>query len=381
MEPVSVIVLSGFVAAGKTALVRRLVDESDAERVAVIELSSGCDGCSFRRRLTEAVERAARAGQLQTILVECSGSTDPLVVADAFELEDAAGRRLSSIARLDHLVTVVDAVRFWEDYESGDTLGDRGLGRGLDDERALSELLANQVECCTTLVLSKTDLVSDSARHRLERFLRRLNPDAGMLMAPSRAALWPVLQRAVETDEDRSSPTPGWMHLLTGPSLVEQDSEDGTTVVYRARRPFHPFRFWTLMQQEWRGVLRSKGYFWLASQPATCYMWSQAGGACLYERLGRWWMAIPDAHWPKEPEALEELRQVWDLEFGDRRIELALIGEDIDQADLAGRLEACLLTRDELRMDEELWRAFRDPFKKPSWEKRQVRSVRQKPLG
>ncbi len=123
-------------------------------------------------------------------------------------------------------------------------------------------------------------------------------------------------------------------------------------------------------------MLRSKGHFWVASQPKTCSMGSQAGANCLYERLGRWWGAIPDRHWPKEDAALQELRKVWDLEFGDRRIELAFIGERIDRVDLTRRLDACLLTSDERCLDEELWRAFRDPFKKPSWEKRHGRSER-----
>jgi G3E family GTPase len=134
------------------------------------------------------------------------------------------------------------------------------------------------------------------------------------------------------------------------------------------------------MQEEWPGVLRSKGYFWIASQPKTCYMWSQAGANCLYERLGRWWAAIPDRHWPKAESALHELRKVWDLEFGDRRNELAFIGEQIDRADLKRRLDACLVTLDELCLDEDLWRAFRDPFKKAAWEKRHTRSERRDPL-
>ncbi|MCP9469154.1 MAG: GTP-binding protein [Nitrospira sp.] len=133
-------------------------------------------------------------------------------------------------------------------------------------------------------------------------------------------------------------------------------------------------RFWQFIQDEWPGVLRSKGYFWIASQPKTCYLWSQAGANCLYERLGRWWAAIPDRHWPKEETALSELRKVWDLEYGDRRIELAFIGDQMDRPALRRRLDECLLTRDELCLDEELWRAFRDPFKKASWEKRHGRS-------
>lgn len=398
---VSVIAVSGFVGAGKTTVLRRLVSELNPTRTAVItndlsgwtsetasfggehylrgealvELTAECTRCSLRQHVAEAIIRLAGFGRYDTIVIENSGSTDPLLIANLFDADETEGTAVSAVARLDHLVTVVDAERFWEDYESGDNLRDRGLGTGLDDARTIAELLADQLECSTTLALNKCDRVTQAARQRLEGFLRQVNPEA-ICVTAAQGQLDPL---SLETLCPRAGAAqvlkPGWMHLLSGTSLPEDEHEEGA-FVYRAKRPFHPFRFWLLMQEEWPGVLRSKGYFWLASQPKTCYMWSQAGANCLYERLGRWWAAIPDRHWPKGESALQELRKVWDLEFGDRRIELAFIGEEIDRVDLKRRLDACLLTREELRLEEELWRAFRDPFKKASWEKRHTRFER-----
>ena len=405
MAKVSVIAVSGFFGAGKTTVLRRLASELDSNRTAVItndlsgygaeagsfdaehylrgealiELSGKCTRCSLREQLADTIMRLARSGRFEAILVESSGSTDPLLITNAFDGVDAEGCALSDVAQLDHLVTVVDAERFWSDYESGDNLRERGLGTGLDDERTIAELLADQVECSTTLVLNKCDRVTQAERQRLERFLRRVNPDAVCVAASQGARDSSFLEVSCPPDEHGRDPQPGWMHLLNDAPLVEEEGDADEVFVYRAKRPFHPFRFWLLMQEEWPGVLRSKGYFWVASQPKTCYMWSQAGANCLYERLGRWWVAIPDRHWPKEEVALQELRKVWDLEFGDRRIEVAFIGERIDRVDLTRRLDACLLTCDELCLDEELWRAFRDPFKKASWEKRRIRSERREP--
>jgi len=398
---VSVIVVSGFLGAGKTTVLRRLVRELNPTRTAIItndlsgltneieifggehylrgealvELTAACTQCSLRQHVAEAIIRLTSLGKYDTILIESSSSTDPLLIANLFDADETEGVAVSAVARLDHLVTVVDAERFWDDYESGITLRERGLGTGPDDARTLAELLADQLEFSTTLVLSKCDRVTPVERERLERFLWQVNPDAGC-MAVSQGDRDPLLLETTRPHEGAALEiTPGWMHALSGTSLPEGDRETGT-FVYRAKRPFHPFRFWLLMQEEWLGVLRSKGYFWVASQPKTCYMWSQAGTNCLYERLGRWWVAIPDRHWPKGEGALDELRKVWDLEFGDRRIELAFMGEEIDRVDLKRRLDACLLTRAELALDEELWCAFRDPFKKPTWEKRHIRAER-----
>lgn len=397
---VSVIAVSGFVGAGKTTVLRRLVNELNPTRTAIItndlsrltgeiesfggehylrgealiELTAECTRCSLRQHVAEAIVRLASFGRYDTILIESSGSTDPLLIANLFDADETEGAAVSAVARLDHLVTVVDAERFWDDYESGDTLRERGFGTGLDDARTIAELLADQLECSTTLVLNKCDCVTQEKRQRLERFLRRINPDA-VCVAARQGELDPAFLGAAHSHHSDRHVKPGWMHLLSGETLLEEHSDPKEIFVYRAKRPFHPFRFWLLMQDAWPGVLRSKGYFWIASQPKTCYMWSQAGANCLYERLGRWWVAIPDRHWPKGEGALEELHKVWDLEFGDRRIELAFIGEEIDRVALTKRLDACLLTRAELCLEEELWRAFRDPFKKPMWEKRHTRSV------
>lgn len=389
MHKVSVIVVSGFVGAGKTTLVGHLVQELGPARTAVmaeagsvwvpeeVEANLSCDRhgardpCSFRRRLADAIMEAARFGRCETILIENSGGTDPLLVANLFEAHTPDGDALSMVARLDHLITVIDAERFWLDYESGNTLGERGVRWGPDRDQAVAELLADQVECATALVLNKCDRVTKDERLRLERFLRLANPDAALVTVSSGG---PGSIASSLPAGGSSDIKPGWMQLLSGDLLADHQCALDGLLVYRAKRPFHPMRFWQFIQDEWPGVLRSKGYFWIASQPKTCYMWSQAGANCLYERLGRWWVAIPDRHWPKGEGALEELRKVWDLEFGDRRIELAFIGEHMDRSALTRRLDECLLTRDELCLEEELWRAFRDPFKKASWEKRHGRS-------
>lgn len=400
MAKVSVIAVSGFFGSGKTTVLSRLARELDPTRTAVItndlsgsgahlssccaehylrgealiELTAACSRCSLREQLADTIMRLARFGWYDTILIESSGSMDPLLIANVFDADEGEGVAVSVVARLDHLVTVIDAERFWNDFESGDNLRERGLGTGLDDARTIAELLADQMECSTTLVLNKCDRVTAAERQRLEQFLRRINPDA-FCVAASQGELDPSFLKIVDPrEQDGRDRQPGWMYLLSGAPLPEEEHEEAI-FVYRAKRPFHPLRFWMLMQDEWPGVLRSKGYFWIASQPKTCYMWSQAGANCLYERLGRWWMAIPDRHWPKEEAALQELRKVWDLEYGDRRNELAFIGEEIDRVGLKRRLNACLLTTAELCLGEELWRAFRDPFKKPTWEKRHTGSA------
>lgn len=404
-KDIGVVVLSGFIGAGKTSVLNNLLrhrgdrrmavilsdvggagidsevfDGSDAHLFrngeALIELGNACAGYTLRTHLINAVSRLAYDGRYDTIIIELSGVTDPVFVTNAFDLPDEEGRILSTIARLDHIVTVVDAFRFWQDYESGENLFERGMGRGVDDQRALSELLADQVECGTVIVLNKVDLAAEQDSRRLEGLLQHLNPDATVLQAVGGNITFDQLERSLSSQSSATAGEPGWMKLLRGQLVPSREVTGVQAFVYRARRPFHPDRFWTLMQEEWAGVLRSKGYFWVASQSKACYMWSQAGGSCLYERLGRWWVGIHDQHWPSDPVALNEIREVWDLEYGDRRIELAIVGEDMDSADLSRRLDACLLTSAELLLDEDRWEAFIDPFKKPSWEKRQARGSR-----
>ncbi|MDR4460267.1 MAG: GTP-binding protein, partial [Nitrospirales bacterium] len=329
-KDIGVVVLSGFIGAGKTSVLNNLLrhggdrrmavilsdmggvrldsdvlDRSDAHLFrngeALIELGSACVGCSLREHLIHAVSRLARDGRYDTIIIELSGVTDPLFVRNAFDLPDKEGRVLSTLARLDHIVTVVDALRFWQDYESGENLLERGVGRGLDDQRALSELLVDQMECGTAIVLNKIDVAVEREICRLEGLLQHLNPDATVLQAVSGNITFDQLERSSSSHGPERTGEPGWMKLLRGHLVPSKEVTGVQAFVYRARRPFHPDRFWTLIQEEWAGVLRSKGYFWIASQSRTCYMWSQAGGSCLYERLGRWWMAIHDRHWPSDP--------------------------------------------------------------------------------
>lgn len=398
-EPdVSVMVLAGCREAGKTSVLNHLLRHRDGRKIAVVvndlrksglefasnevhlfrkdealvELGDHGVACVLRGHLIEAVSRLARDGRFDTILIELSGVTDPLYVVETFRLPDEEGRVLSSLARLEHVVTVLDGHRFWEDYASGETLGDRGMGRGTDGRRAVSELLAEQVESATALVLNKIDLADGQEADRLEALVRLLNPDATFLRTVRGNISFDQLTRSNGPDERSTAGEAGWMQILRGRHATLQGDASERAFVYRARRPFHPGRFWDLLQEEWEGVHRSKGCFWIASQPRACYMWSQAGRSCLYERIGQWWMAISEEHWPTNPVTLDELHILWDLEYGDRRIELAFFGEEMDVADLIERLNACLLTRTELALDEEQWTWFIDPFRRPSRENKQT---------
>ena len=400
-------VLAGWMGAGKTSVLNHLLRNRDGRRIAVafndpeefglefdpnevhlfrkgemlVDLGEHDIGCLLRRHLIEAVSRLARDGRFDTILIELSGVTDPLFVVETFGLPDEEGRVLSSLARLDHVVTVLDSHRFWEDYASVETLEERGLGCGADDSLTVSELLAEQVESATALVLNKVDLADHQEADRLEALVRLLNPDATFIRSVRGNISFDRLARSSGPDERSTSGGAGWMQVLRGRHASLQGDVSERTFVYRARRPFHPERFWNLLQEEWEGVHRSKGCFWIASQPQTCYMWSQAGRTCQYELLGLWWMAISEQYWPTDSVALDELRELWDLEYGDRRIELVFFGEEMDVAGLTTLLDACLLTPAELSLDEELWTSFVDPFRRPGWENRQSKLPRHEPPG
>lgn len=399
-EPdVSVIVLAGWMGAGKTSVLNHLLRNRDGRRVAVVfndlgvsalgvapnevhlfrkgevlvELGDHGIGCSLRGHFIEAVSRLARDGRFDTILIELSGVTDPLFVVETFRLADEEGRVLSSLARLDHVVTVLDGDRFWRDYASVETLEERGVGRGADGRVAVSELVAKQVESATTLVLNKVDLADDQEADRLEALVRLLNPDATFIRAVRGNISFDRLIRSNAPVERPMSGQPGWMQILRGRHASLQADVSEQTFVYRARRPFHPERFWNFVQEDWEGVYRSKGCFWIASQPQACYMWSQAGRSRLCEQLGRWWMAISEQHWPTDSVALDKLQELWDLEYGDRRIELVFFGEEMDIDGLTTLLDSCLLTSTELLLDEELWTSFVDPFRRAAQESKQAK--------
>ncbi|MDQ0024505.1 G3E family GTPase [Variovorax paradoxus] len=389
-----VTVLSGFLGAGKTTLLNHILHNREGRRVAVIvndmsevnidaalvrdggaelsrndeklvEMSNGCICCTLREDLLIEVGRLAKEGRFDQLVIESTGISEPLPVAETFTFAGEDGKSLADVARLDTMVTVVDAFNFLRDYGSPDSLGQRGQSLGDEDTRTVVDLLIEQVEFCDVLVVNKADLVTAEERERLMAILRSLNPRARIETSEfGRVALDRVLDTGL-FDFEQAERAPGWLAELRGEHAPESETYGIGSFVYRARLPFHPQRFWDLVQSEWEGVVRSKGFFWLASRATRAGSWSQAGGACRYGVAGLWWAAVPREHWPADEEALGAIRKNWDPATGDARQELVLIGIRMNEAALRARLDACLLTESEMRHGASWWTNLPDPF--PSW--------------
>ena len=389
-----VTVLSGFLGAGKTTLLNRVLNNREGRRVAVIvndmsevnidadlvradselsrtdetlvEMSNGCICCTLRDDLLAEVRRLAGQGRFDTLLIESTGISEPLPVAATFEFRDEAGESLSDVARLDTMVTVVDAVNLLRDYSSHDFLRDRGEALGEEDERTLVHLLTDQIEFADVVILNKVTDAGPERTDAARKIIRSLNADATIIETDqSQVGAEAILDTGL-FDFARAHQHPMWAKELYGfATHVPETEEYGVaSFVYRARRPFEPEKILALLQGALPGVIRAKGHFWIATRPDWVAEFSLAGALSSVKPLGTWWAAVPRERWPDHDGARAYIASHWAEPWGDRRQDLVFIGSGIDWPALKARLDACLVP-DHLAPAPDALPDLPDPF--PAW--------------
>ena len=391
-----VTVLSGFLGAGKTTVLNNILNNRQDKKVAVIvndmseinidsaivqnevslnrseeklvEMSNGCICCTLREDLLEEVTKLAQEGRFDYLVIESTGISEPLPVAETFTFADENGVSLSDVADLDTMVTVVDAVNFLKDYEEAKYLQETGESLGEDDERSVADLLVDQVEFADLILISKTDLASTSDVERLTAILKTLNTDARIVpISHGQVDLDDVLNTGL-FDFDRAQQAPGWLKEMRGEHVPETEEYGIGSFTYAARRPFHPEKFHQFLHSTDRygKLIRSKGYFWLATRPQFAGQWSQAGGIARYGFAGMFWKAVPEEDWPKDEDYLASIKKQWVEPFGDMRQELVFIGQGLDQDAMTETLDQCLLCEEDVLKGKHYWATLSDPF--PVWQ-------------
>jgi G3E family GTPase len=396
LKKLPVTVLSGFLGAGKTTVLSHILNNRQGLKVAVIvndmsevnidaasvqkevsfnraeeklvEMSNGCICCTLREDLLIEINKLAQEGRYDYLVIESTGISEPLPVAETFTFADENGISLSDISSLDTLVTVVDAVNFLKDYDEAKMLQETTESLGQEDERSVADLLVDQVEFADVILISKTDLASKEELARLTSILKTLNTEADIIAIQNGEVALDKIIATNKFDFDRAQQAPGWLKEMRGEHIPETEEYGIASFVYKARRPFHPQKFFDFLHDKSIAgkLIRSKGYFWLATRPQVAGSWSQAGGIARYGAAGYFWKAMPKDQWPQDQSYLDSIEEIWEEPFGDMRQELVFIGQGLNKDDIIKRLNNCLLTEAQVLQGSHVWLTYPDPF--PSWD-------------
>jgi len=388
-----VTVLSGFLGAGKTTLLNQVLNNREGLRVAVIvndmsevnidaalverggaelsrteeklvEMSNGCICCTLRDDLLEEVSRLAQDGRFDYLLIESTGISEPIPVAQTFTFEDENGVSLGQVARLDTMVTMVDAAAFLRDYNAAESLKERGESLGEEDHRTVTDLLIDQIEFADVIILNKQDLVSEEQAAEVRAIVKALNPGAKLLTSTRAEVPLDTVLNTGLFDYDKAASSAGWIRELQGEHTPETEEYGISSFTYKNPRPFDAEKLWQFLHNEenWQGVLRSKGFFWVAADHRVAYEWAQAGGISSVNPMGMWWAAVPRKHWDFPEGASPDLRPDWHKRFGDRSQSLVFIGQGLDEPALRAKLDTCLLDDQLAKADSSVWNTLANPF-------------------
>lgn len=388
-----VTVISGFLGSGKTTLLKHILENRQGLKVAVIvndmgevnidadliqrsqanlshteekmvEMSNGCICCTLREDLLVEVEKLAKTEKYDYLVIESSGISEPLPVAQTFTFESEEGSSLSELAKLDTMLTVVDSASFLKIYQQGKTLKDVGQELNSEDSRNLATLLTDQIEFADIILLNKIDLIDKEVEEKLIKLIKKLNPVAKIYPTiNSKIDLKKVLNTGL-FDMDKAMSSPGWLKELQNEHISETEEYGIESFIYKSRKPFHPKRLHRFFNSNpnLEGVIRAKGFYWLATDSQYLYEYSQAGANLNFgNRMGMWWSSAPEEYWPSDQETIDKIENLFEGQYDDRRQEIVFIGINMDREKIIKKLDSCLLTNEEFA-DPESWDLLDNPF-------------------